>query len=374
MIQLQEGRKALITQRGDYAVVAITKHGVEIARNLGRTFQQSDVYYMSKFEKGDEQEQNIQLFSGSVRMLLPSLFESYKGLIIIISLGAVVRMIAPILKDKKTDPAVVVIDDKGENVISVLSGHIGGANELTREVAAALEAHPVITTASDVQKTIPVDLFGKRFGWVWESAEKLTPVSASVVNEEEIAVVQESGEKNWWHYEHPVPANIKTYSSIQTALEASPHAALVVTHRNLEEEEEAILENGVLYRPKVLAIGMGCNRGTSTAEIETVIEKTLAELQFSMKSVKALCTIELKKDEEGLLEVASKYDWEFVYYSPQELNGISIQQPSDTVFKYTGAYGVSEPAAMLYSGADKLELVKKKSGNVTISVALIPYD
>lgn len=107
---------------------------------------------MSKFEKGDEQEQNIQLFSGSVRMLLPSLFESYKGLIIIISLGAVVRMIAPILKDKKTDPAVVVIDDKGENVISVLSGHIGGANELTREVAAVLEAHPVITTASDVQK------------------------------------------------------------------------------------------------------------------------------------------------------------------------------------------------------------------------------
>ncbi|BFJ00163.1 MAG: cobalamin biosynthesis protein [Priestia megaterium] len=374
MIQLQEGRKALITQRGDYAVVAITKHGVEIARNLGCTFQQSDVYYMSKFEKGDEQEQNIQLFSGSVRMLLPSLFESYKGLIIIISLGAVVRMIAPILKDKKTDPAVVVIDDKGENVISVLSGHIGGANELTREVAAALEAHPVITTASDVQKTIPVDLFGKRFGWVWESAEKLTPVSASVVNEEEIAVVQESGEKNWWHYEHPVPANIKTYSSIHAALEASPHAALVVTHRNLEEEEEAILENGVLYRPKVLAIGMGCNRGTSAAEIETVIEKTLAELQFSMKSVKALCTIEIKKDEEGLLEVASKYGWEFVYYSPQELNSISIQQPSDTVFKYTGAYGVSEPAAMLYSGADKLELVKKKSGNVTISVALIPYD
>lgn len=119
---------------------------------------------------------------------------------------------------------------------------------------------------------------------------------------------------------------------------------------------------------------MGCNRGTSTAEIETVIEKTLAELQFSMKSVKALCTIELKKDEEGLLEVASKYGWEFVYYLPQELNSISIQQPSDTVFKYTGAYGVSEPAAMLYSGADKLELVKKKSGNVTISVALIPYD
>ena len=95
---------------------------------------------MSKFEKGDEDEKHIQLFSGSVRMLLPTLFKQYKGIIMIISLGAVVRMIAPILKDKKTDPAVVVIDDRGENVISVLSGHLGGANELTREVAAALNA------------------------------------------------------------------------------------------------------------------------------------------------------------------------------------------------------------------------------------------
>lgn len=85
-------------------------------------------------------------------MLLPALFKEYKGIILIISLGAVVRMIAPILKDKKTDPGVVVIDDKGENVISVLSGHLGGANELTKEVAAALDANAIITTASDVQK------------------------------------------------------------------------------------------------------------------------------------------------------------------------------------------------------------------------------
>ncbi|TYR80613.1 cobalamin biosynthesis protein CbiG [Priestia megaterium] len=373
MIQLVEGQKPVIQQHGEYAIVAITKHGVDIARKLGRSFQQADVYYMSKFEKGDEQAARIQLFTGSVRMLLPSLFESYKGLIIIISLGAVVRMIAPILKDKKTDPAVVVIDDKGENVISVLSGHIGGANELTREVAAALNAHPVITTASDVQQTIPVDLFGKRFGWVWESTENLTPVSASVVNEEQVAVVQESGEKDWWQYKRPLPENIKVYSSIHSALNAKPNAALVVTHRQLQEDEQAVLDNGVLYRPKVIVLGMGCNRGTSADEIEAVIRETLDELQFSIKSVKALCTIDLKKDEQGLLEVKNKYGWDFVYYTPDELNQIKMDQPSDTVFKFTGAYGVSEPAALLYSQAEQLALVKKKSGNVTISVAVIPF-
>ncbi|MED3563511.1 cobalt-precorrin 5A hydrolase, partial [Bacillus xiapuensis] len=301
MIELQEEHKATIDQNGDYAIVAITKHGAELARKLGHSFQNADVYYMSKFEKGDEAAKNIQLFSGSVRLLLPSLFEAYKGLIIIISLGAVVRMIAPLLKDKKTDPGVVVIDDKGEHVISVLSGHIGGANELTKEVAAALKARPIITTASDVQGTIPVDLFGKRFGWIWDSAEKLTPVSASVVNEEKIAVVQESGEKEWWHYGPSIPENIKVYDSISEALEAKPDAALVITHRNLTAGENIILHNGVLYRPKVIVLGMGCNRGTSSMEIEAVIDETLKELQFSKKSVKAICTIDIKKDEAGLL-------------------------------------------------------------------------
>ncbi len=374
IIELVNDKRPTITLHGDYAVVAITKHGVGIARNLGRSFQNADVYYMSKFEKGDEKDKRIQMFSGSVRLLLPSLFPVYKGIIMIISLGAVVRMIAPLLKDKKTDPAIVVIDDKGENVISVLSGHIGGANELTREVAAALEAKPIITTASDVQQTIPVDLFGKRFGWVWESSEKLTPVSAAVVNEETIAVVQESGEKDWWTYEKGLPKNIKVFSSVAAALKEEYAAALVITHRNLMEEEQRILDNGVLYRPKVIVLGMGCNRGTSAAEMEAVINETLAELNFSRKSVKALCTIDLKKDEAGLIEVVNKNGWEFVCYPANQLNTVKMEEPSEIVYKYTGAYGVSEPAAMLYSGAGELELVKKKSGNVTISIGLMALE
>lgn len=373
MIALEEGRNASVHQTGEYAIVAITKHGVEIARKLAPSLQNADLYYMSKFENGDEQERGIQLFSGSVRLLFPALFKEYKGLIIIVSLGAVVRMIAPLLVDKKVDPAVVVIDDKAEHVISVLSGHIGGANELTKEVAAILKARPVITTASDVQKTIAVDLFGKRFGWVWESAEKLTPVSASVVNEEMVAVVQESGEKDWWTYNHPLPENIMCYSSIGEALMCKPQAALVITHRLLENEEEYILKNGVLYRPKVIALGIGCNRGTSKEEIEMVIQETLAELRFSMKSVKAICSIDLKKDEQGLIEVANQYGWEFITYSAEQLNSVPITNPSETVFKFTGTYGVSEPACLLYSGTSKPVLEKKKAGNVTISVALLNY-
>ena len=372
-IQLAEGQIPQIEQKNAYAVVAITKHGTELGRRLTQKFPGTDLYYMSKFAQGDEEARGIQLFSGSVRLLLPALWPAYKGLIVIISLGAVVRMIAPLLEDKKKDPGVVVIDDRGEHVISVLSGHLGGANELAREVAAAIGARPVITTASDVQKTIPVDLFGHRFGWEWESDEKLTPVSASVVNEERVAVVNESGERDWWMHDTPIPPSIREYGSIPEALADRPQAALVVTHRLLTEEELPILENGVLYRPKVIVIGMGCNRGTPAEEIEAVIRETLEELRFSLKSVKALATIELKKDEAGLLAVCKKFGWPLVWYTAEELNRISMEEPSDMVFKYTGAYGVSEPAAKLYAGVDSLVLTKKKSGNTTISVGLMPY-
>lgn len=372
-IQLVEGEIPSIHQTADFAIIAITKHGIELARKLQGQFSHADLYYMSKFNRGDEQARNIQSFDGSVRLLFPALFPAYKGLIIIISLGAVIRMIAPLLQDKKVDPGVVVIDDKGEHVISVLSGHLGGANELTLEVAAAIGARPVITTASDVQKTIAVDLFGRRFGWQWESEDKLTPVSAAVVNEEQIAVVQESGERNWWLHPNPMPAYIQAYDSIAEALLANPNAALVVTHRLLQQDEARILENGVLYRPKVLVIGMGCNRGTALEEIEAVILETLGELQFSIRSVKALCTIDLKQDEAGLLEVCQKYGWEMVCYTADQLNEVRIEAPSEKVFQYTGAYAVSEPAVKLYSGNEQLIVNKKKSGNVTISLGMIHY-
>ncbi|MBM7647823.1 cobalt-precorrin 5A hydrolase [Bacillus ectoiniformans] len=373
MINLQEGVIPKIEVKKPYALVAITKHGVSHARQYKNQFPNVDVYYMKKFARGDEDEQQIQLFDGTVRLLLPALFKEYKAVICIISLGAVVRMIAPLLVDKKKDPAVLVIDDKGQYVIPVLSGHIGGANDLAREFAAVIGALPVITTASDVQKTIPVDLFGARFGWTWDSADKLTPVSAAVVNEEPVAIIQETGERNWWMHDSVMPQNLTMYPSIQAAIDARPNASLIITDRLLEAKEQVLLSNGVVYRPKSLVLGIGCNRGTSSAEIEAVIEDTLAEMGLSKKSVKAIATIDLKKDEEGLLDVLAKNSWSFKVYTPAELNEMPIIHPSDTVYKYTGAYGVSEPAAMRCANNQALLLEKKKSGNVTISIARINF-
>ena len=133
----------------------------------------------------------------------------YTSLICIFSLGAVIRLISPHLKDKKSDPAVIVIDDTAKFVISTLSGHLGGANELTLKVADILNSIPVITTAADVNKTIAIDLLGKKFNWVIDNFENVTKVSAMMVNEERIGVYQDTGEKNWWNMDQ-LPKNVET--------------------------------------------------------------------------------------------------------------------------------------------------------------------
>ncbi|SFS53441.1 cobalt-precorrin 5A hydrolase [Marininema halotolerans] len=355
-------------------IVAITKHGAQMGRRLIKQMESYDLWYMDKFRQGDEEALGIQLFSGSVRKVLPELFKEYEGIILIISLGAVIRMIAPLLQDKKTDPAIVVMDDRGENVISVLSGHLGGANELTRQVANQLGASPIITTASDVQKTIPVDLFGREFGWEIESFDRATPVSAAVVNEETVALIQESGERDWWKYDKPLPSHLHLFSSTEEAQSTSFQAALVVTHRLLSnDEEDTFLRNGVLYRPKVIVLGMGCNRGTSLEELEQVVLDTLAEQRLSITSVRNIATIDIKQDESGLIALAEKYGWGIEVFTPEQLNQIKLSNPSETVYRFTGAYGVCEPAALLSAGAQNWLLEKKKSGNVTLSIALVDH-
>ncbi|WP_088102336.1 cobalt-precorrin 5A hydrolase [Halalkalibacter urbisdiaboli] len=353
------------------ALVAITKHGTEMVRNIHQQVPTADVYYMSKHAYGDEAENGFTTFEGSVRLQLPALFEKYDGIVMVISLGAVIRMVAPILKGKKVDPAVVVIDDRGQFVISALSGHVGGANELTAKLADLMGATPVITTASDVQKTIPVDIFGREFGWTLEDDQAVTPVSAAVVNEEPVLIVQEAGEKTWWKHDKPLPKTFNVINSIEEASQHQFNAALVISDRVLSEEWMTLLRTkGVLYRPKTICLGVGCNRGTSAEEIETVILETLAEERLSPLSVHSVSTIDLKKDEKGLLAVCEKHGWDFIYYSPEQLNEVSFPNPSDTVFKYTGAYGVSEPASLRTANTTELLVEKKKSGNVTVSISM----
>ena len=396
MIDLTDKENLTLKPKHPRLLLAITTHGVALAKSIHKDLQ-ADLFYPEKFlvsrdATGDSagvdagvsaggiigdttsditDDTSVFVYRGNVKVLLEIAFGLYKEIIAIVSIGALVRLMAPLLKDKKTDPAVVVLDEKSKYAISVLSGHIGGANELAKEVAAISGAEAVITTASDVNRTLAVDILGKKFGWVVEQSSALTPASASVVNEEPVALIQESGETNWWNFDKKLPENIHVYHSINDLTTNDYKSTLWITHRDLSSGEKQQIENTVVYHPRVIVLGIGCNRGTATEEIESVIIETLKEQQLSFDSVLAICTIDIKKDEQGLIDVCKMHNWPLSFYSAKELNTMDIESPSETVFKYTGAYGVSEPAAKLFSANNKLIVTKKKSGNVTISVGLI---
>lgn len=360
-----------------YAAVAITRNGTRLALRLGELLEGTAVFGYAKYSGGLERENGrLCAFDGPVKELLPGLFREYEAVILFFSLGAAVRLTAPLLLDKRTDPAVIVIDERGEHVISMLSGHLGGANRLTLQIAGLLGSHPVITTASDVQGTFAVDLLGREYGWRADSFAPMKAVSAALVNGEQVAMVQESGEPDWLPPGAVLPEHVRLFASMEELRQSGYrcHAGIVVSDRLLTEADSGIPAAGtVVYRPRSLVLGLGCNRGTSVEELEAVVLHTLAELGLSLGSVRNVATAGIKGDEAGLLALCAKFGWELALYSPEELNTVRLDQPSEVVFRATGAYGVCEPAALLSSGAASLLQPKLKSGNVTIAVARVVY-
>jgi len=196
-------------------------------------------------------------YEGPFKAQIGGLFERFDQIVFWVSLGAVVRLIAPHLKSKDEDPGVLVVDDAGQFVIPVLSGHVGGANAMAETVAVLLGATAVLTTASDVGKTIPVDILGRELGWTVEAPKlNITRVSAAVVNEEPVAVVQDAGSPHWWTRPTPLPAHIHRFERFDAVDLAHYRAVLWITHAPVSDALwQSLNERLVVYRPPVAQVG-----------------------------------------------------------------------------------------------------------------------
>lgn len=235
-------------------LVAITKHGAQQTADLARQMPGASVCVADKFAPLVAGLPNpVRAYSGAFRDQIATLFADFDQVVFFVSLGAVVRLIAPHLKSKDEDPGVLVVDDAAQFVIPVLSGHVGGANAMAETVAALLGATPVLTTASDVGKTIPVDILGRELGWKVEAPKiNITRVSAHVVNGEPVAVVQEAGSPHWWTRPTPLPASIHTFERLSDVDLARFKAVLWITHAPVTDAHWAELhERLVVYRPPV---------------------------------------------------------------------------------------------------------------------------
>ena len=235
-------------------LVEITKHGAQQAAELARQMPGASVCVADKFSPLMAGLPNtVKSYSGAFRDEIATLFADFDQVVFFVSLGAVVRLIAPHLKSKDEDPGVLVVDDAAKFVIPVLSGHVGGANAMSETVAALLGATPVVTTASDVGKTIPVDILGRELGWKVEAPKiNITRVSAHVVNGEPVAVVQEAGSPHWWTRPTPLPSSIHRFERLADVDLAHFKAVLWITHAPVTDAHWAELhERLVVYRPPV---------------------------------------------------------------------------------------------------------------------------
>lgn len=311
------------------------------------TFTRNSSELAEKIRAGLNGEVEI-LTKETYKSALPRIFATCDGIVFIASTGIAVRLCAPFLQDKTHDPAIVLIDDLGRYAISLLSGHLGGANALAQEIAAILGAQPIITTASDGRGFEAVDLFAQRNHLIIENLKDVKTMTAMMVDEQPITLVSEISVT--WNYPYFVEQQAVGYvyvTSQQMVICDRPHCIL---------------------RPQNLHIGIGCRRGKPLEGILTAISQVFQSHNLSLKSIKILATIDIKQSEQGLVEASKTLNCPLQFYSKEEIQ--QVQQRfavSPLVQAKIGVTGVCEPCAFLSGG--ELIVGKTAINGVTIAVA-----
>ncbi len=356
--------------RNGTAILALTAPASNLGRQLKKSLPDSDLWIPERFLNDDEKDNpSITGFHDSIRQVLQSAFNSYANLICIMASGIVVRELAPLLVNKHTDPAVVVMDPAGRFAVSLLSGHEGGANRLAREVAAITGGEAVITTASDNQHIPALDVLAKEHGWKIDKHSHLAGVASSMVNGDpvklirplEIALPNELENFSWSEIQHGIDGNLGS--------EKTPR--VIFTWKTIPDTFWDSNPDSVVIYPPVLALGIGCNRGTPSIEILEAVNRVLTENNLAPECVCCAGTITEKANEPGLVEACRTMGWEMRVYSHEDIAQVeNIPNPSEVVRKTLGVAGVAEPAAILSAGADHVLVAKQKFPNVTVAVAI----
>ena len=347
-----------------FAVIAITSRGAQLGRRLCEDMAGLECYVSRRYSAQAGSRSNC-FEPTELKTLIASLWNKYDGFVLIMATGIVVRMIAPLLKSKETDPAVVVMDDAGRFAISLLAGHLGGANELAGRCAFASGACAVITTATDANDLPSFDMLAKEQGWAIDDISRVKTLNALLLDHKEIAVVDPTGLVRPWLQGL---GSVTFYATLAEAVNSKAHGFLVVTNQLLPQQE--CTEQLLILRPRNIVLGIGCNRGTSADEIDELVTLHLNRLHLSRKSVCCVSSVSAKRDEAGLVEFAGQLGVPLRCFESDELNRVEFPSPpSPYAMAAVGAAAVAEPAAILASGGGRLLLNKVKTANVTLAVA-----
>lgn len=315
-----------------------------------------------KLKKVSNSKYKIDLYSnkdidGGIKKIFKSIWNKYYGIIFISATGIAFRMSAPFIKHKTVDPAIIVIDDLGRFSISLLSGHIGGGNQLTKDMAEAIEAIPVITTATDGRNIESIDIFAKRNNYYIEDIKSITPITSMMVNGQSIALYTEDKKKINYN-KLKIVRNLK---DIEDKIKG-----LIVVSSNKKFENINIPYT--ILRPKNINIGIGCRKGVACEKIIEAIEEELKKFNLSKESIKSIGTVEVKKDEKGIIEASKYFNCPLKIFTIEDIRKVENKFSKSEFVKDTiGVYSVSGPVAFLQGG----NMVSEKSthSGITISIS-----
>lgn len=309
--------------------------------------------------------------SGEVELLARSevreSFHAYDAFVFVSALGICVRTIAPVIGDKYTDPAVVCVDSIGKNVIAVLSGHKGGANLLTKEVAALLGANPVITTQSDIQGLWALDTFEEQFDWVVaEEKDEVNEVVFRFVNKKPVALYMDIRDRGTDYLENTLPPHVTIVKDVTTSTLKSFSALMVVSPRRVYPDTDIPC---VHFIPKVITYGIGLAHQAGPAlEVMSDIDEVVEQHGF-FNLAREYCTIDVKADE-PVVKLLQADPYPVKFFTAEELAKVEVPTPSEVVASHVGTPSVCEAAAILGSNHGKLLLAKQKGKNFTVAVAI----
>ncbi len=294
-------------------------------------------------QKGVQILENVKIFpepvTESVKEWTGKRFADSDAIIFVGACGIAVRSIAPFLKSKKTDPAVVVVDEMGTYVVSLLSGHLGGANELTEKIAKITQGEAVITTATDLNQKFAVDVFAKKNECQISDMKLAKDISAALLADEEV------GFETDFLYNGEIPREL-SYSNVWN--EGAEIGIFVTIH-----DWERIYKHTLYLIPRIVTVGVGCKKGTSKETVEKVIRRACEEISVFPAAVAQVASIDLKKEEEGILEYCKERNLPFLTYTAEELKKAEgTFTASGFVEEVTGVDNVCERAAVLGSSTD----------------------
>ncbi|WP_204102729.1 MULTISPECIES: precorrin-3B C(17)-methyltransferase [Spirulina sp. CCY15215] len=285
--------------------------------------------------------ENVQFYQGSLKEHLETIWHDYKAFVFVLATGAVTRLIAPLLSDKSTDAAILVVDEAGEFVISLCGGHQGGGDALTRLVAQTIQATPIITGASHSLNLPGIDILGLPFGWKKGSGD-WTGVSAAIAKQYPVEVIQEAGSTLWQNAlprDHP----------FQFQTETSPQGRVWIGFTQRTFNPNADIPK-VQWHPRVLWVGLGCERGTPKSLIDRGLKAVFQRNHLAEAAIAGIATIDIKADEVGILQLCKERDFPLRTFSAEALKSVAVPTPSPVVDREVGTPSVAEAACLLGCG------------------------